>query len=216
MRILVTAGATREPIDAVRFLSNTSTGTTGAALADAWAQAGHTVVLLHGHGAVLPAKPVEREAFTSADDLAARLARRLQAEAFDLVVMAAAVADYRPAEITAGKISSTADELTLRLVRNPKLLPQVKSLSASPVRVIGFKLTVGANAIAQHQAVAAQFAAGGVDVVVHNDQDDIRSAGVAQQTFRIFAVATASPQIVTGAAALAAALAPSAAPAFHP
>lgn len=216
MRILLTAGATREPIDAVRFLSNTSTGATGAALADAWAQAGHTVVLLHGLGAVTPIAPVEREPFSSAADLAERLARRLGAEAFDLVVMAAAVADYRPAAISEGKLPSLADELTLRLVRNPKLLPQLKSLATSAVRVIGFKLTAGADPQAQRAAVAAQFAAGGVDAVVHNDQTDVRFAGSAQQTFQIFSSAEAAPQIVVSAAALAAALAPPATAAFHP
>ncbi|HEY0965899.1 MAG TPA: phosphopantothenoylcysteine decarboxylase [Opitutaceae bacterium] len=208
MRILVTAGATREPIDAVRFLSNTSTGTTGAALADAWAHAGHAVVLLRGTGAVTPAGAVESESFSSADDLRARLARHLRNGTFDLVVMAAAVADYRPAETAIGKLPSAAEELTLRLVRNPKLLPTLKTLAPNPVRVIGFKLTATADAGAQRAAVAAQFAAGGVDLVVHNDQTDVRTAGPSHQTFQIFTDIQRAPRVVTGTAALAAALLP--------
>ena len=62
MNLLVTAGATREPLDAVRFLSNVSTGATGAALADALAARGCTVALLHGENAVARrAAPVRRD-----------------------------------------------------------------------------------------------------------------------------------------------------------
>ena len=206
MKILVTSGASREPIDAVRFLSNTSTGTTGAALADAWTRAGHTVVLLRGTAAVAPAEAMENEIFSSAADLGARLARQLATGGFDLVVMAAAVADYRPAESVEGKLSSAADELVVRLVRNPKLLPSLKSLSPTPVRVIGFKLTATADPEAQRAAVAAQFAAGGVDLVVHNDQSDVRIAGPSRQTFQLFANVRHAPRVVIGTAALATAL----------
>ena len=73
-------------------------------------------------------------------------------------------------------MSSDSEILSLRLVRNPKLLPALKSLSRRPLIVTGFKLTVGADAAARRAAVAAQFAAGGIDLVVHNDLEDIRRA----------------------------------------
>jgi phosphopantothenoylcysteine decarboxylase/phosphopantothenate--cysteine ligase len=169
MKILVTSGATREPIDAVRFISNVSTGTTGAALADELQRAGHAVTLLHGPGAVRPRLVGDCEEFGSAADLGTRLRRRLASGRYHLVIMSAAVADYRPRRARAGKIRSDAPCLRLELVRNPKLLPQLKSFSRRRLLVVGFKLTVGAGPVSRRRAVAALFAAGGVDAVVHND-----------------------------------------------
>ena len=204
MTILLTAGATREPIDQIRYVSNLGTGSTGAAVAGALAVRGHRLVLLRGQGAA-PAPPgVESEAFTSAEDLRGRLQARLARGDIEAVVMTAAVADYRPVAAAAGKLSSEAESLTLALVRNPKLLPLLKSYSPRPVAVAGFKLTVGAGPAARREAVAAQFRGGGVDLVVHNDLEEIRRAGA--HPFRIYRTASADPLEVSGAAALALAL----------
>lgn len=207
MKVLVTAGATREPIDAVRFVSNVSSGVTGAALAAAFAAAGHTVALLRGESSVRASANCAEETFSSAEDLAARLRRRLATGDVDAVVMSAAVADYRPGSATAGKISSDAPELTLRLVRNPKILPQLKSWSPRPLCVVGFKLTVGADAAARRTAVAAQFATGGVDAVVHNDLAEIRVVDRAAHPFRVYRSAQDEPAPVAGVAALSGVLA---------
>lgn len=169
MKILVTSGATREPIDAVRFISNVSTGATGAALADELQRAGHEVTLLHGPGAVRPRLVGDCEEFGSAADLGTRLRRRLAPGKYRLVIMCAAVADYRPRRPRTGKIRSDAPLLRLDLVRNPKLLPQLKSFSPRPLLVVGFKLTAGAGPVSSRRAVGALFTAGGVDAVVHND-----------------------------------------------
>jgi phosphopantothenoylcysteine decarboxylase/phosphopantothenate--cysteine ligase len=172
MKILVTAGATREPIDAVRFLSNVSTGATGTALAAALIALGHHVTLLHGTGSVPPPATVaDTEIFSSAAELFERLDRRLGPGQFDAVIMTAAVADYRPSASADGKLPSTAPEFLLPLVRNAKLLPRIKSLSPHPLTVVGFKLTVGADAPARAAAVAALFAAGGVDLVATRGSD---------------------------------------------
>jgi phosphopantothenoylcysteine decarboxylase/phosphopantothenate--cysteine ligase len=210
MNLLVTAGATREPLDAVRFLSNVSTGATGAALADALAARSCTVALLRGENAVTPRAVRDVEIFSSADDLRDRLQRRLTAGGVDAVIMTAAVADYRPAHRAHGKLPSAPETLTLELVRNPKILPQLKAFSPRPLRVIGFKLTVGADAAARRAAVAAQFAAGGVDAVVHNDLDEIRAT--ATHPFYLYRSAVAvdeasPPSMLAGTAALAEALA---------
>jgi phosphopantothenoylcysteine decarboxylase/phosphopantothenate--cysteine ligase len=210
MNLLVTAGATREPLDAVRFLSNVSTGATGAALADALTARGCTVALLRGENAVAPRAVRDVESFSSADDLRDRLQRRLTAGGVDAVIMTAAVADYRPVHQAHGKLPSAPETLTLELVRNPKILPQLKAFSPRTLRVIGFKLTVGADASARRTAVAAQFAAGGVDAVVHNDLDEIRAA--ATHPFYLYRSAVAAdeaspPPMLAGTAALAEALA---------
>jgi phosphopantothenate---cysteine ligase (CTP) len=173
VRILITSGATREPIDAVRFLSNVSTGRTGALIADALTRHGHAVTLLHGVTAVRSTGAAVSETFDSTADLQARLQRLLGTGGFDAVIHAAAVSDYRPDTSHTGKLSSYAPELTLRLVPTPKLLPELKSYSPRPLRVIGFKLTAGADETARRAAVEKLFAAGTVDAAIHNDMDDL-------------------------------------------
>jgi phosphopantothenoylcysteine synthetase/decarboxylase len=205
MKLLITAGATREPIDAVRFISNVSSGRTGAELAGEFSRRGFEVTLLHGEAAAQPQSRIATEVFSSAADLRARLGHRLGREDFDAVIMAAAVADFRSAEVSGRKISSDAPDLTLRLVRNEKILPQLRSFARRPLRVIGFKLTVDADDSARQSAVGAQFAAGGVDAVVHNDLAEIRAAKV--HPFWLWQSATEKPVRLDGVPALAAALA---------
>lgn len=204
MKILVTAGATREPLDEVRFISNVSSGKTGAALADALAGFGHEVTLLRGQGSARPQQVSDGEKFSSCADLLAKLQHRLGTGAYDAVVMTAAVADYRPDAAQLGKIRSDADELVVRLVRNPKILPQLKAMSPRPLRVIGFKFTVGADFEARRAAVTAQWSAGGVDATVHNDLHEIQSS--ATHPFYLWARPATTPVLLGGVPALAAAL----------
>jgi phosphopantothenoylcysteine synthetase/decarboxylase len=186
MKVLITAGATREPIDDVRFLSNISTGATGASLAQFLATAGHEITLLHGEAAVrVESAGVTCGSFGSTEQLAVRLRSTLGRGGFDAVIQAAAVADYRPETVHPGKLGSHAPELTLRLVPTPKLLPQLKTWSPTPLRVLGFKLTAGADAAARAAAIGKLFTAGGVDAVVHNDMNELGSAG-AGRSFRIY------------------------------
>jgi phosphopantothenoylcysteine synthetase/decarboxylase len=199
MNILITAGATREPIDAVRFLSNVSTGRTGALLADALAAHGHTVTVLHGEAAVRPIQVTDTERFSSTADLQTALRRRLgnAATPYDAVIHCAAVSDYRPAETSEGKMSSYAAELTVRLVPTPKLLPELKAYAAPrPLKVVGFKLTAGADAPARAAAVSKLFAAGTVDAVIHNDMDDL-STGDARP-FHAWRAGQPAPETLAG------------------
>ncbi|HLP09270.1 MAG TPA: phosphopantothenoylcysteine decarboxylase [Opitutaceae bacterium] len=204
MRLLVTAGATREPLDEVRFVSNVSSGATGAALADGLLALGHDVALLRGENAARPQHVHDSETFSSCADLLAKLQRRLAAGGFDAVVMTAAVADYRPDLAQVGKIRSDVDELVVRLVRTPKILPQLKAMSPRPLRVVGFKFTVGADADSAREAVAAQWAAGGVDLTVHNDLHEIRRAPL--HPFHLYRDPVSTPQRVAGVPALVDAL----------
>ena len=108
MTILVTAGPTVEPIDPVRFISNRSTGAMGLAIAKAAKKKGHRVILISGPSA-LTARGMRRQ-----------VNKRFRA--CDAVIMAAAVADYRPLRAAAAKIKKSAGRLTLRLVKNPDIL----------------------------------------------------------------------------------------------
>jgi phosphopantothenoylcysteine decarboxylase/phosphopantothenate--cysteine ligase len=209
VNLLITAGATREPIDDVRFISNVSTGATGAALADAFTAAGHTVTLLRGSGSTAAtgaASTVQQIEFSSAADLLARLRQQLATGAFAGVIMTAAVADYRAATPVEGKLPSASERIALELVRNPKILPLLKTFSPTPVVVVGFKLTSGADDARRHAAIAAQFAAGGVDAVVHNDLAEIRTLSREQHPFRLYRAPGAAPEAIAGAGSLARAL----------
>ncbi len=202
MKILITSGATREPLDDVRFLSNVSTGATGAALADALVVHGHQVSLLRGTGAVAARRARDAGEFGSTADLLARLRARVASGKFDAVIQCAAVADYTPARVTRGKMSSYAPSLTVRLVPTPKILPQIKSFAAAhPPVVIGFKLTSGADATARAAAVAKLFAAGTVDAVIHNDLADLATGRA--RPFRAYIAGRARPEKLAGLPALA-------------
>jgi phosphopantothenoylcysteine decarboxylase/phosphopantothenate--cysteine ligase len=204
MKILITAGATREPVDDVRFISNLSTGATGAALADALATRGHTVTLLRGTGAAEPQMVRDVRTFTSAKDLRERLKGLLSRGEYGAAIQCAAVADYTPARVPRGKISSQLKGLTLRLVPVPKILPQIKSFgrgTAVPL-VIGFKLTAGAGRVAREAAVARLMAGGLVDAVVHNDLDDLSDNDT--RPFRAYVAGKTRPQVLAGVSALGA------------
>ena len=177
-RVLVTGGGTREPIDAVRYIGNQSTGRTSAMLADALREQGFDVTWLGGAGAVEPErKDVQRERFVSFRDLAESLENLLREEHYDAVIHAAAVSDFSVAETPPGaerrKLSSGTG-FNLRLEPNPKLLDRLRGWSRNPdVKVIGFKLTVGATGDERRAAVGRQFQSGQSDWVVHNDAEEI-------------------------------------------
>jgi phosphopantothenoylcysteine decarboxylase/phosphopantothenate--cysteine ligase len=186
LRVLITSGGTAEPIDGVRVLSNTSTGNTGAILADHFARRGHRVTLLRAQSAVAASEACTQETFQSFADLDAALGRQLANEDFDAVIHAAAVSDYHVAGISAdgspfgpgsGKLPSAATEATLTLRPNPKLLDGLHRRSRNPnLVVVGFKLTRGASETEAQTAVERLFAAGATDYVVHNDLQQRRSA----------------------------------------
>ena len=121
-KLLVTAGGTREPIDPVRFVGNRSSGKQGYALARVAAQRGADVTLIAGHtaGLIDPAG-VDVMQVSSAQQLADAVSKH--APDADVLVMAAAVADFRPARVAAAKIKKGLDDPpTIQLVRNDDVL----------------------------------------------------------------------------------------------
>lgn len=119
-RVAITAGATREPFDPVRFLSNASTGSTGIALAREAALRGAEVTLLLGPTLLEPPAGVNVVRVTTAEDLYdAALEHAVGA---DVTIATAAVADWRPAEHRESKVRKDGEELTVRLAPNPDVL----------------------------------------------------------------------------------------------
>ncbi|KAA9132045.1 bifunctional phosphopantothenoylcysteine decarboxylase/phosphopantothenate--cysteine ligase CoaBC [Marinihelvus fidelis] len=177
-RVLVTAGGTRELIDAVRHIGNGSSGRTAAVLTDRLVELGCEVTWLGAADAVRPSTPCRQETFVTFSDLDTALGRLLGEQGHDGVVHLAAVSDFHVAGIDGhapggAKLGSNGD-LVLRLAPNPKLLNGLKARSLNDdIKVIGFKLTVGAGPDAVADAVARQFGRGGVDAIVHNDLETI-------------------------------------------
>ena len=123
-KVVITAGPTREAIDPVRFISNRSSGRMGYALAEAACEAGAEVVLISGPTALPAPKGVTRIDVETALQMRAAVLEQMPC---DLFIATAAVADYRAAEPAPGKIKKSADELELRLVKNPDILSEVAS-----------------------------------------------------------------------------------------
>jgi phosphopantothenoylcysteine synthetase/decarboxylase len=179
MRVLITSGATREPIDGVRFITNFSTGATGAALADYFRLRGHQVVYLHGRGAAKPKDPRDCVEFDDFRDLDRRLRGLLGRRRFDLVLHLAAVSDYSVKSVVVGgkrhsparlrKIDSGA-EVRIELKRNFKILDRLPRYAAGRPLIVGFKLTNTKDQAEVRRAVGRL----GCDLVVHNDLHDMR------------------------------------------
>jgi phosphopantothenoylcysteine decarboxylase/phosphopantothenate--cysteine ligase len=167
-RVLVTAGATREPVDSVRFLGNRSSGKMGAALAEAAIARGAEVTLLAGPET--PAVPgVRRIAFETAADLERALAEH--APAADVVVMAAAVADFRPRAPAAGKLlrRTAGTEISLALEAVPDLLAGLgRARRGARPYLVGFAAeTAGGDALAER--ATAKLREKRCDAIVAND-----------------------------------------------
>lgn len=188
LRVLITSGGTAEPVDGVRVLTNTSTGATGALLAEHFVRCGHVVTLLRARCAERPEVACREETFFTFADLDAALTRLLAAEPFDAVIHAAAVSDYgvefvdatgRAQPAGAGKLDTDAPPL-LRLRPHPKLLDTLRERAVAPLRVVAFKLTCGAQASEASTAVRTIFARSHADAVVHND---LTARGAAEGDF---------------------------------
>jgi len=123
-QIVVSAGGTQEPIDVVRYIGNRSSGKMGYAVAEAARDRGAVVTLVTGPTA-LPAPPgVDVMLVQTAEQMRDAVIKAVAAA--DVLIMAAAVADYRPATVTEGKIKREADTLNLELVKTSDILGEVK------------------------------------------------------------------------------------------
>jgi phosphopantothenoylcysteine decarboxylase / phosphopantothenate---cysteine ligase len=141
--VVVTAGPTLEAIDPVRFISNRSSGKMGYAIAAAARDAGATVTLITGPTALVPPAGVRTFPVESADDMKDAVLAQLPRA--DAVIMAAAIADYRPVERATKKMKKKdlCDEMQVRLTENPDLLKAIVAARRPGTIVIGFKAETG-------------------------------------------------------------------------
>lgn len=137
MRILITAGPTREFIDPIRYISNSSTGYLGYRIAEEALKRGHEVVLVSGPVSLEPPKGAAFVPVVSALQMGKAVKKHF-CEA-DCLIMTAAVADYRPERFVRSKIKKDKDRLTIRLRRNPDILSWAGNRKGKRT-IIGFAL----------------------------------------------------------------------------
>jgi len=168
-RVLVTAGGTREPLDAVRFLGNRSSGRMGVALAEAARKRGADVTLLAANLTIGPPAGVHVVETPTAADLRREALARADA---DIVLMAAAVADYRPAEPIEGKRPKDAEPWTVSLVPTADVARALGAARRDGQVLVAFGAEQGEDGLARKRGMLTDK---NVDLVVYNDvgRDDI-------------------------------------------
>ncbi|PYH01845.1 bifunctional phosphopantothenoylcysteine decarboxylase/phosphopantothenate synthase [Arthrobacter stackebrandtii] len=170
--VLITAGGTREPLDPVRYLGNKSSGKQGVALAEAALAAGADVTLVHAPLEVPAPAGARLQPIETALEL--RSATLAAAASADVVIMAAAVADFRPANISTGKIKKRDDvaDPVITLVRNPDILAEIVAHRAAQNQqqlIVGFAAETGDDEADARTYAQAKLRRKGCDLLVVNE-----------------------------------------------
>jgi phosphopantothenoylcysteine decarboxylase/phosphopantothenate--cysteine ligase len=162
-RVLVSAGGTREPLDAVRFLGNRSSGRMGVALAEEARRRGASVTLLAANLGVAVPRGIEVVQTPTAADM--RTAAEMHSDA-DVVVMAAAVADYRPTEPIEGKRPKDEQGWSVELEPTVDILRELGAARSNGQVLVGFAADTGETGLARARE---KLATKGADLIVFND-----------------------------------------------
>jgi len=163
VKVLVTAGPTREPIDPVRFLTNRSSGKMGYTLAGAFVHEGHSVLLISGPTQLDVPDNVDFIPVETAAEMHEVVSRHIGR--MDIAVFAAAVADYTPAKIETHKIKKSGETLTLELVRTADILGSARQPFGFAGTLVGFAAeTENLEANARDKLLRKQ-----CDLVIGND-----------------------------------------------
>lgn len=165
--MLVTAGGTREPIDGVRYIGNRSSGRMGRALASVAASRGAEVTLIEANPSSDPPPGVNREEVETTSELGEALARSF--DSADLLLMAAAPADFRPVEKVEGKLPRDSDGRDLELEPTEDLLAGVSATRRADQFLVGFAAEWGSQG---EERAREKLRGKGVDMVVLNDVSD--------------------------------------------
>lgn len=167
LRVVVTAGPTREPLDPVRYISNHSSGRMGYAIARAAAEAGAQTDLVSGPVVLDTPARVQRHDVTTAEEMLQQC--ESLAPSCDIFIACAAVADYRPVAVAEQKIKKSSEELELRLQRNPDVLARIAARKPAPF-CVGFAAET--ERVREH--ALGKLERKGLNMIVANDVSDPR------------------------------------------
>ena len=185
-RVVVTAGPTREPLDPIRYLSNHSSGRMGVAIAAAAWRRGADVTLVHGPLSVALPTGVHTVAVETTEQMCTAVEDAL-AEA-DVLVMAAAPADFRPRAVQAGKIRKSEAPAAVELEPTPDILLATRDRRPAGCVVVGFALETGDPVPSAREKLSRK----GLDLVVANDATE-DGAGFGVATNRVTFVSADGP-----------------------
>ena len=201
MKILITSGGTKVPIDRVRSIMNMSHGTFGSRIADAFFNEGlaafrtgnehgnhiEKITFFMAKGSRKPTfqslndetyedgyRPIEYVEYSTFDEYKSGIEELLKKETYDIIVVAAAVSDYGVANYYNGKYRSREDDMCIKLVKLPKVLPIMRKLAPNAT-ICGFKLLVDSTNAELLDAMKKQMVESNVDLVVGNDLHDIKN-----------------------------------------
>ncbi|MGB7450219.1 MAG: bifunctional phosphopantothenoylcysteine decarboxylase/phosphopantothenate--cysteine ligase CoaBC [Ornithinimicrobium sp.] len=200
-RVLVTAGGTREALDPVRFIGNHSSGKQGIALARVAAERGATVTLVAAEVSVEVPDQMTVLRVGSANEMRQTVFDAVDREHYDAVVMAAAVADYRPAQVAQAKMKKgdgDQDGLRLELVRNPDILADLvehRATSTVPV-LVGFAAETGDDDGDVLHHARQKLVRKGCDILVANDVGSGGAFGSDESTVHILRPGGVPPRTV--------------------
>ena len=201
MKILITSGGTKVPIDRVRSITNMSRGTFGSRIADAFFDKGleafrtgnehgnpiEKITFFTAKTGKLPTaqflneethkdgyRPIDIIGYSTFDDYKSGIEELLKKETYDIIVVAAAVSDYGVANYYNGKYRSREDDMCIKLVKLPKILPIMRELAPNAT-ICGFKLLVDSTEEELLDAMRKQISESNVDLVIGNDLRDIKN-----------------------------------------
>lgn len=186
MKVLITSGGTKVPIDDVRALTNFSSGRYGAEIAEAFLRNLHAedeVLFFYEKGSMVPCCYKDDElTLTSYADYFDYLSVKeiIKQEQPDIIISAAAVSDFICDKAT-GKISSDGDEMIIKLRKAEKVIASFRELAPKAL-IVGFKCLVGPTESEKNNAVARQFESD-VDYVVYNDLSELRKGNARRVLF---------------------------------
>jgi len=163
VRFLITAGPTREPIDPVRYISNRSSGKMGYAIAEAVLDAGHDVILISGPVNLEPPRNTQFISVSTSDEMFDAVHRH--ADNSDVCVLCAAVADYKPAEVSRAKIKKRVDGTSLELIPTRDILESLGRQQARKFLLVGFAAETDQVA----EKAAKKLRQKNCDIIVAND-----------------------------------------------
>jgi phosphopantothenoylcysteine decarboxylase/phosphopantothenate--cysteine ligase len=166
-KILITAGPTVEQIDPIRAITNHSSGKTGVSLAAELISAGAKVTLVYGPGTEKPPKGAKIINVSSSKEMHLAVKSELKKK-FDIVIMAAAIADYVPTIQSKNKIKSSKSSMTLSLKKAPKIIDQIKKYQKN-VLLVGFKAETNLTKNQLIKSAERKLKESSADIIIAND-----------------------------------------------